>query len=132
LQTPSTDTCLKKIQVLKKISSNRQEYPKTIFKNVTSIRVQGRKLTSILDVVVKSATNLDEVIEAVKQLGVRHVAYGVDQKDQYMVVAEALLFALKTHLGNDWTKEVEKAWTDTYLILMDVMLKASDESKKSK
>jgi hemoglobin-like flavoprotein len=39
---------------------------------------------------------------------------------------------LKTHLGNDWTKEVEKAWTDTYLILMDVMLKASDESKKSK
>jgi hemoglobin-like flavoprotein len=117
---------------LKKISSNRQEYPKTIFKNVTSIRVQGRKLTSILDVVVKSATNLDEVIEAVKQLGVRHVAYGVDQKDQYMAVAEALLFALKTHLGNDWTKEVEKAWTDTYLILMDVMLKASDESKKSK
>jgi hemoglobin-like flavoprotein len=87
-------------------------------------------LTSILDVVVKSATNLDEVMDAVQKLGVRHVAYGVDQKEQYMAVAEALLYALATHLGKDWTTEVEKAWTDTYLTLMDIMLVASEESKK--
>ena len=47
-----------------------------MFKNVT-IKTQGRKLTKILDVIVKSADDLSSVMEQVQKLGKRHVAYGV-------------------------------------------------------
>ena len=60
--------------------------------------------------------------------------YGVLEEDEYMHVGQALLFALETHLGDFWSKEVEESWTITYVTLSKIMIEATkkytQENKK--
>lgn len=119
-----------------KLFEDAPDYKKTLFKN-TDMMEQGKKLIQILGVVIKSVDNLGEVKGAVESLGQRHVKYGVYTEEQYMKVAGALLFALEKHLGNEtWTEEVKTEWTNTYVVLMKIMLEAAgkvqEKPKKAK
>lgn len=97
---------------------------KPLFKG--DLKEQGKKLMTMLDAVVKSLDNLEAIIPAAQESGVRHVGYGVKDED-YDTVAEALLWTLGQGLGDDFTDEVKEAWTAAYVILSGVMKDAAKE-----
>jgi hemoglobin-like flavoprotein len=90
----------------------------------TDLTEQGRKLMQMIAVAVNGLDRLDELVPAVRQLGIRHARYGV--KDQhYDTVAEALLWTLERGLGSDFTPAVKDAWTAVYGVLAATMKEAA-------
>ena len=90
----------------------------------SDMKAQGRKLMSALKIAVKSLDNLDSLVPILENMAVQHLGYGVKEKD-YTTVGNALLFALKTGLGDAWTPELRQAWVDTYRIVAQVMKAAA-------
>ena len=84
---------------------------------------QKKKLMQMLATAVNGLKDLDAIVPAVQQLGARHEAYGV-KEEHYGAVGAALLFTLGKGLGDDFTPEVEEAWTETYGVLAGVMIEA--------
>ena len=84
---------------------------KPLFKG--DMRMQGRKLMSMLGMVVSGLSSFDRLAPAVKEMGRRHDGYGA-QPQHYRTVAEALLWTLKQGLGDAFTEETELAWVAAY------------------
>jgi hemoglobin-like flavoprotein len=95
---------------------------KTLFKG--SLPEQGRKLMTALGAVVSNLNNLGAVAETIRQLGERHVGYGVKPAD-YEAVGAALLWTLEKGLGAAFTPEVKIAWINAYGIVADAMKRAA-------
>ena len=96
---------------------------RTLFRG--DMRAQGRKLMTVLAIVVNGLSDLDEILPAVRDLALRHVDYGVEPKD-YVPVGEALLWTLREGLGEDvFDAETEAAWAAAYGILSTVMIEAA-------
>jgi len=91
---------------------------KPLFKG--DIKDQGKKLMATLKVAVNGASNLDKLVPVLHQLADRHVGYGVKPKD-YTPVGNALLFTLKTGLGDEFTPELRQAWVDTFRLIATTM-----------
>ena len=91
---------------------------KPLFKG--DMEEQGKKLMKMIATAVNALDRLDDIVRAVQDLGVRHVAYGVKDKD-YDTVGEALLWTLEQGLGDLYTPEVQEAWTAVYGVLSDTM-----------
>lgn len=91
---------------------------KRLFKG--DIEEQGKKLATILTTVVRGLKQFDKLEVAVWQLGRRHTAYQVEES-HYQTVAAALLWTLKTGLGDKFTPDVEAAWVAAYTTLAGVM-----------
>jgi hemoglobin-like flavoprotein len=96
----------------------------------TSPRVQGYKLMVMLGSVVANLENLTAMVPVLQDLALRHVKYGVKEKD-YGTVAEAMLWTLESFLGKAFTPEVREAWTVAYGFLESTMRKAvNDETRR--
>lgn len=91
---------------------------RTMFKG--DIEVQGRMLMAVLDSAVKGLSDLDSMLPVVRQLGARHVKYGV-LDEHYDTVGSALLWTLEKGLGDKFTPQVKKAWTTAYELLATAM-----------
>ena len=76
---------------------------KPLFKG--DIKAQGKMLMQMLDYAVTGLDKPDTIIPAIKDLGKRHVEYGV-KEEYYETVGEALLWTLEQGLGKDFTPEV--------------------------
>jgi len=85
---------------------------------------QGRKLMTMINMVVMSLDNLAPLLGAVEDLGRRHVGYGVTDA-HYDTVGSALLWTLGKGLGEQFTPPVEAAWTEAYTTLATVMKQAA-------
>ena len=81
---------------------------------------QGRMLMSMLGSAVKGLSDLDALAPVLRNLGARHVGYGV-REEHYVTVGTALLWTLDQGLGAKFTPEVREAWTAAYGLLADVM-----------
>ncbi|ANQ49176.2 hemin receptor [Flammeovirga yaeyamensis] len=90
----------------------------------TDIKEQGKKLMTMLAAAVNGLNDLDALVPVVQDLGRRHVVYQVEDK-HYDTVAEALLYTLGVGLGDDWTDEVQEAWTTVYTVLATTMKEAA-------
>ena len=101
---------------------------KPLFKG--DMKEQGRKLMATLNLAVTSLTNLEAILPAVKDLGRRHVKYGVPD-ESYATVGQALLWTLGQGLGDAFTDEHKEAWTQTYVTLSTVMLDAAHEAEEA-
>jgi hemoglobin-like flavoprotein len=88
------------------------------------IAEQGRKLMTMLRVVVAGLDRLDALVPAIEQLGARHHGYGV-QAEHYATVAAALIWTLERGLGEQWTPEVASAWVSAYQLLSTTMIEAA-------
>ena len=75
---------------------------------------------SVLKAAVVSLNNLDKLVPVLHQLADRHVSYGVKPED-YTPVGNALLFTLKQGLGEEFTSEHRKAWSDVFRLMANVM-----------
>jgi hemoglobin-like flavoprotein/NO-binding membrane sensor protein with MHYT domain len=89
---------------------------------------QKGKLLAVLAGAVLSLHKIDEVMPVLKDLGRRHIHYGVEPA-HYEVAGEALLWSLARILGDDFTPAVKKAWTTAYTTLADVMIAAAAEAE---
>jgi hemoglobin-like flavoprotein len=98
---------------------------KALFKG--DIKEQGRKLMATLKIAVKGLDDLEKLVPVVQDLGRRHAGYGVQDGD-YDTVAAALLWTLGQGLKDDFTPEVEAAWTAVYAILAETMTAAAQTS----
>lgn len=85
---------------------------------------QKAKLMRMIGMVVKGLKDLGPMVPAIQSLGVRHNDYGV-KPEHYATVGEALLWTLGQGLGDDFTPDVEQAWTAAYTILAQTMQKAA-------
>jgi hemoglobin-like flavoprotein len=97
----------------------------------SSLEEQGDKLTQTLARVVGSLHRIDQIIGAVRDLAVRHVDYGVEER-HYDTVGEALLWTLEEGLGDAFTPEVRAAWTEAYTLLAGAMIEAAREAELKK
>jgi hemoglobin-like flavoprotein len=85
---------------------------------------QGRKLMRMIGLAVNGLDRLDDLVPVVRQLGARHVGYGV-QDVHYDTVAEALLWTLAQGLGPSFTPEAKAAWVAVYGVLASTMKEAA-------
>ena len=88
---------------------------------------QGKKLMKMINTAVNGLDRLDEIVPAVQQLGVRHIAYGV-KDEHYDTVGAALLWTLEAGLGDAFTEETKDAWATVYGVLADTMKNAAAEA----
>lgn len=100
----------------------------TLFKG--DLSEQGRKLMQMLGLAVKSLDRLEQLLPVVRDLGARHVGYGVQEKD-YDTVGRALLWTLKQGLADAFTPEVEAAWAETYAAIAAAMQEGARASAEA-
>lgn len=93
---------------------------------------QGRNLTAMISVAVASLHRPEKIVQALRQLGRRHAAYGV-QAAHFAVVETAFLFALEHALIDVFSAEVKGAWREAYAFLSGAMLEgaAEDATRRS-
>lgn len=95
----------------------------------SDVKEQGKKLIHMLAIVTSRLEDLDGVLPMVRELGERHVGYGVKEA-HYVVVGEALLWMLARCLDDAFTREVRAAWVKTYEIVAGVMQDAARGQQK--
>ena len=102
-----------------------ERYPqaKPLFSRNDPERQQQMLQESIVAVVdhVEDAAWLTETLHG---LGAKHVEYGVTE-DMYPWVGECLLATLAEIAGDDWSPEIEQAWTDAYGAITGLMLEGA-------
>ena len=85
---------------------------------------QRRHLLQALAFVVTGLHAPERVLPAVRELGRRHVGYGV-APGHYATVGAALLDTLATAMGDAFTPEVREAWGAAYGVLAGEMQAAA-------
>ncbi|HEY0823759.1 MAG TPA: globin family protein [Ramlibacter sp.] len=91
---------------------------------------QGQMLMSMIGSAVAGLRNLGALAPVLRQLGARHVGYGV-KTEHYATVGGALLWTLQQGLGEDFTPEVRAAWAAAYGLLADVMQFGAIEAQEA-
>ncbi len=84
---------------------------RTLFKG--DMAEQRRKLMQMLATAVAHLNDWDKIANAVRELGRRHIGYGV-KPPQYETVGAALIATLEKGLGGDFTPEIREAWVACY------------------
>jgi hemoglobin-like flavoprotein len=84
------------------------------------MKEQGRKLMSMIGTAVAQLDKVEALAPVLRELGKRHVGYGVRDSD-YDTVATALLWTLEKGLGADFTPALKDAWTACYGVLAGEM-----------
>jgi hemoglobin-like flavoprotein len=90
----------------------------------TDITDQGRKLMRMIGLAVNGLDRLETLVPVVRQLGARHVGYGV-KDEHYDTVAAALLWTLERGLGDQFTPAAREAWVAVYGVLASTMKDAA-------
>ena len=84
------------------------------------MREQGRKLMTMLGVAVNSLERLEQLVPAVRQLGLQNSSQRV-REEHYETVGDALLWTLAKGLGREFTLDTRIAWGKTYWLLAETM-----------
>lgn len=92
----------------------------------TNMKKQEEKLLSSLVLLVESLREPEMLLKVLQNLGARHKGYGVLAK-HYPLVGMALIKTFKQYLAEDWTKEIENAWIETFSTITKAMLAGAGE-----
>jgi hemoglobin-like flavoprotein len=84
---------------------------------------QGTRLMQMITAAVRGLDRLDALLPVVRDLGMRHVAYGV-RDEHYGTVGAALIWTLQQALQEDFTPDVKSAWIKAYGVLSQTMREA--------
>ena len=88
------------------------------------MEMQAGRFMDMISVVVHGLGRPDTLLPAIRELGVRHVDYGV-RPEHYDTVGEALLWTMEQALGPSYTEEVRQAWQALYDLLASTMIDAA-------
>jgi hemoglobin-like flavoprotein len=97
---------------------------KHLFKG--DMKRQGMMLMSMIATAVRGLSNTEALLPMVKNLGRRHVGYGV-QDSHYATVGQALIETLEKGLGKDFDAQTREAWLGAYSLLSSVMKSGAAE-----
>lgn len=86
----------------------------------TDLSAQKEKLVKMLTTAISNLHQLYSIMPAIRELGARHVGYGVTVP-HYALVGGALLWAIERELGPEFTPELRTAWTEVYTALAGAM-----------
>jgi len=89
------------------------------------MKEQGRKLMSMLSMIVHGLDDFASVRPSVEHLGRRHRSYEVTPA-QYETVGAALIWTLEQGLGESFTQEVRDAWIAAYGAIAGIMTAAAE------
>lgn len=92
------------------------------------MKAQGQKRMAMIGTAVGGLTQPETIVPALRDLGRRHVGYGV-QAQHYDTVGAALLWTLEKGLGPAFTPETRQAWAETYDLVAGVMKEAAAPSR---
>ncbi|RIW32294.1 NO-inducible flavohemoprotein [Bacillus salacetis] len=85
---------------------------------------KGRQQTALANTVYAAAQNIDRLealLPAVKQIAHKHRSLGI-KPEQYPIVGEYLLKAIKEVLGDEATEEILEAWGAAYGVIAQVFI----------
>ncbi|WP_218082191.1 globin family protein [Anthocerotibacter panamensis] len=97
------------------------DYPQVqpLFAN-SDMKKQQKLLFASVELVVANLRKPNVLTNALKDLGQRHVQYGVID-EHYPMVGAALLKTFALQLGSNWTPEVESAWLVAFEVISQLM-----------
>ncbi|TDM03859.1 globin domain-containing protein [Macrococcus carouselicus] len=84
----------------------------------------GRQQTALAQTVLAAAKHIDHleaIIPNVNQIAHKHRALGI-KPEQYPIVGENLIYAIRKVLGEEVTPEIINAWTEAYGVIADVFI----------
>ena len=81
---------------------------------------QKKKLMTALTVAVKGLDDIPKLVKILQNLAETHVQYGV-KAEHFSPVGNALLFALKQGLGDEFDQELREAWIAVIHVVADTM-----------
>jgi hemoglobin-like flavoprotein len=84
---------------------------------------QSARLMQMVTAAVRGLDRMDALLPVVRELGMRHLNYGV-RDEHYGTVGSALLWTLEQALQDDFTPEVKSAWIKVYGVLSQTMREA--------
>ena len=85
---------------------------------------QSEKLWNSIVMVVESVDDLQEIENALKALGARHVAYGA-QPSHYPVVTSVLIETISILMQDEWTEAHQTAWQAALEAICATMLEGA-------
>lgn len=91
---------------------------------------QGCKFMQMIASAVAALDRTDAIAGTFRQLGARHVQYGV-RDEHYATVGAALIWTLEKSLGSDFTPPVKSAWTATYALLARTMMDGAHSAENA-
>ena len=92
------------------------------------MKTQGEKLLSMIGAAVEGLDDIEALKPTVRDLGARHLAYGV-RDDHYDTVGAALLWTLEHLLGEAFTPDLAASWAEVYNALADLMIEGADAAR---
>eukprot|EP00057_Strongylocentrotus_purpuratus_P001468 XP_001199205.2 PREDICTED: uncharacterized protein LOC763287 isoform X1 [Strongylocentrotus purpuratus] len=84
------------------------------------VREHGTKVMKTIGQAVDTLDNVDNLVSALKDLGLRHTQYGVT-KMHFEPVGQALIYAIKEGLGQSFTSKVKGAWSSIFQLISETM-----------
>lgn len=90
---------------------------------------QGKQPTALANAVYAAAANIDQlenILPAVKQIAHKHRSLGITA-EQYPIVGQNLLAAIKDVLGDAATDEIIQAWSEAYGVIAQVFIDVEAE-----
>ncbi len=104
----------------------RRFFENTHMKSETEGRKQAAKLAASVYAYANHIDELDKLGDAVEHIAKAHVKTRVIA-EQYPVIGECLLAAMKDVLGDAATPSVMEAWTEAYNSLADIFINREKE-----
>ncbi len=92
----------------------------------TDMLEQRKKLQQTLALIVQHIQNPEVLGGMLRELGQRHVTYGI-RPEHYPLVGTVLLETFEDFLGKHWTQEHHDAWVKAYEAVSGLMLKGAQE-----
>ncbi len=86
---------------------------------------QQKKLLAALKLVVNSLRKPEVLVDALTDLGRKHVGYGA-RPEHYSAVAGTMLDVMADFAGEAWTDDIREAWTDALNQVAEVMIGAGE------
>ncbi len=86
----------------------------------TSMEKQAKKFMASLTLVLHVLGKPDVLTTTLQRLGRRHQTMGV-RVEHYPMVAEALLATFASRLGDQWTADMQAAWTEAFEAMASLM-----------
>lgn len=90
---------------------------------------KGRQQSALANAVYAAALHIDRleaILPVVKQIAHKHRSLGV-KAEQYPIVGQHLLAAIKDVLGDAATDEILQAWAEAYGVIADVFIQVEAE-----
>ena len=94
----------------------------------TDMAEQQIRFAEKLTEIVEAIPRLDELLVHTRELGARHISYGVRVAD-YWTVQQALLDALAVVLGDQFDAPARDAWTVAYNLVAETMLEGAASAR---